>query len=110
MYGVDLHHAKVTSRYEPLTACIEFIKIFVKNVNGRKAVLYIQVNKKFFKPNKDTLNIYIEGLWRMWHSQLKNNGMIASNKMVHLVLLSEENIIVGGSRYEKSEDFWVAKK
>ena len=85
-------------------------KIFVKKLNDGKIALYIQVKQKFFKNKKsDRLGI-VEGVWRLWHSQLTNSGMSSGRHKIHLVLLNEHNKIVGGSRFNDSEDFWSSKK
>lgn len=106
---------------KPLAAFGEWIKVQQRRVGGkmgekiyakqqgRNVVLYMETSNLFRKQDYDTRFTCAEGMWQIWGFKCLDYGVARATSQTHIVLLDNNNKIIGGSTKDDSSNIWVKK-
>ncbi len=83
-------------------------RIFAKQ-QQQNVVLYIILNPAFMAQDYDLRFQLTEALWKFWSFRCEGAGVIRDLNDAHVVLVSQQNELVGGSTPGNAADIWVKK-
>lgn len=84
-------------------------KVYAKRQDNC-AVAYVKVGSNYRKLDYDSRFSITEGMWNMWGFRCLDHKATRSLNKVHLVVLDQNNKIIGGSTPDDSSNIWVEKK
>jgi len=84
-------------------------RMYAKKENGRVTVCLV-MNARFLRQPRSWRNKVAKGIWKHWAIIAGRQGLVGSQGYAHIVLLSPENRIVGGSKPSDADDIWGMDK
>ncbi len=78
--------------------------------HGRAVVLYVVSSADYREQSYDTRYGLLQSLWGFWGMRAQLCGNVSDVRNAHLVLLDNNNRIIGGSSAHDGSELWVDKK
>lgn len=106
---------------KPLTAFGDWVMVQQRRIGGKigekiyakkqppNVVLYVKTSKLFRQQDYDVRFTVAEGMWQIWGFKCLDYGAANATSQTHLVLLDNNNRIIGGSTKNDASNIWVKK-